>query len=330
MATVLCVPYDDPVDGHPPAYARDEIPAIERYPGGQTTPAPERVDFTPGELLGSVSGALGLRPFPRGTGPPPGRHVGQARGRLGLRARADRGGDRDLPAVLARLSDRGADRKGAEPEARGHRRDRVRSRRPPVRDRPRPHGRRGDVLQQHQRRRARRDADPRARPRLPAGAPVGRGGRLEHRGRSLPLVRPRGHAGRDVRCRAHRLGRAPAATALRRRPALHRPAPAPARGRGGARRHLPSRRRVAGRGLRRRHDQHAAPPRDRALLRRRADRAHEARRLPRQHGARQDLRPRRGRARAGRAAGWPATRATCGSPSRRRATIPGGRCRTTG
>jgi formate dehydrogenase len=63
MANVLCVLYDDPVDGYPPAYARDGIPTIERYPGGQTTPTPERVDFTPGELLGSVSGELGLRRF---------------------------------------------------------------------------------------------------------------------------------------------------------------------------------------------------------------------------------------------------------------------------
>jgi len=63
MATILCVLYDDPVDGYPPAYARDGIPKIERYYDGQTTPTPEGIDFTPGELLGSVSGELGLRRF---------------------------------------------------------------------------------------------------------------------------------------------------------------------------------------------------------------------------------------------------------------------------
>jgi formate dehydrogenase len=63
MATILCVLYDDPVDGYPPDYPRDEIPKIEKYPDGQTTPTPESIDFTPGELLGCVSGELGLRKF---------------------------------------------------------------------------------------------------------------------------------------------------------------------------------------------------------------------------------------------------------------------------
>ena len=40
MAKVLCVLYDDPVDGYPTSYARDDIPPIDRYPGGQTTPTP--------------------------------------------------------------------------------------------------------------------------------------------------------------------------------------------------------------------------------------------------------------------------------------------------
>jgi formate dehydrogenase len=63
MAKVVCVLYDDPVDGYPPAYARDDLPRIDRYPGGQTLPTPEAIDFQPGALLGSVSGELGLRNY---------------------------------------------------------------------------------------------------------------------------------------------------------------------------------------------------------------------------------------------------------------------------
>ena len=63
MAKILCVLYDDPVDGYPKSYARDDIPEIDRYPGGQTAPSPEAIDFKPGTLLGSVSGELGLRKF---------------------------------------------------------------------------------------------------------------------------------------------------------------------------------------------------------------------------------------------------------------------------
>ena len=63
MAKILCVLYDDPVDGYPTGYPRDDLPKIERYPDGQSLPSPSAIDFKPGELLGSVSGALGLRKF---------------------------------------------------------------------------------------------------------------------------------------------------------------------------------------------------------------------------------------------------------------------------
>ena len=63
MAKIVCVLYEDPVSGYPNSYARDDIPGIERYPGGQTTPTPRSIDFSPGQLLGSVSGELGLRKF---------------------------------------------------------------------------------------------------------------------------------------------------------------------------------------------------------------------------------------------------------------------------
>ena len=42
MAKVVCVLYDDPVDGYPKSYARDDIPKITNYPDGQTLPLPRR------------------------------------------------------------------------------------------------------------------------------------------------------------------------------------------------------------------------------------------------------------------------------------------------
>ena len=68
MAKVVCVLYPDPLDGSPSTYARDGVPDIARYPSGQTTPTPSSIDFTPGQLLGSVSGALGLRSFLEASG----------------------------------------------------------------------------------------------------------------------------------------------------------------------------------------------------------------------------------------------------------------------
>lgn len=68
MSKVVCVLYDDPVTGYPKGYPRDGLPQLERYPDGQTLPAPSAIDFTPGALLGSVSGGLGLRSYLEGMG----------------------------------------------------------------------------------------------------------------------------------------------------------------------------------------------------------------------------------------------------------------------
>jgi formate dehydrogenase len=61
MAKIVCVLYEDPEDGYPTGAPRDDLPALDRYPDGQTLPTPKAIDFTPGRLLGSVTGALGLR-----------------------------------------------------------------------------------------------------------------------------------------------------------------------------------------------------------------------------------------------------------------------------
>ncbi|HEY8038058.1 MAG TPA: NAD-dependent formate dehydrogenase [Methylobacter sp.] len=63
MTKIVCVLYDDPIDGYPKSYARDAIPEIKVYPDGQTTPTPKSIDFIPGQMLGSVSGELGLRRY---------------------------------------------------------------------------------------------------------------------------------------------------------------------------------------------------------------------------------------------------------------------------
>merc|ERR1711959_491527 len=72
---VLAALYADPKQGYPPKYARDSIPFVPDYPevgtdgvGKRSQTAPydgdfSKVDFTPGELLGCVSGELGLRKF---------------------------------------------------------------------------------------------------------------------------------------------------------------------------------------------------------------------------------------------------------------------------
>lgn len=63
MALVLCVLYPDPETGYPPKYVRDSIPELKQYPDGQTLPTPHDLAFKPGELIGCVSGELGLRKY---------------------------------------------------------------------------------------------------------------------------------------------------------------------------------------------------------------------------------------------------------------------------
>src|SRR5688572_31125039 len=63
MAKILCVLYDDPIGGYSTSSIRDGLPDLAGYPDGQTLPTPSAIDFRPGQLLGSVSGELGLRRF---------------------------------------------------------------------------------------------------------------------------------------------------------------------------------------------------------------------------------------------------------------------------
>ena len=60
---ILCVLYDDPKEGMPKSYPLSNLPKLDKYPDGMTLPTPEGIDFNPGELLGCVSGELGLRKF---------------------------------------------------------------------------------------------------------------------------------------------------------------------------------------------------------------------------------------------------------------------------
>ena len=208
MAKVLCVLYDDPVDGYPPAYARDDVPEIAGYPDGQTAPTPDGDRLHARRAARQRVRRAGTATVPRAERPQPRRDLGQGRPGLGVRARARGRRHRHLAAVLAGVPDRRADREGPEPQAGDHRRHRLRPRRPRRRDRPRRHGRRGDLLQQHQRRRARGDDDPRPGAQLHPVAPEGRRRRLEHRRLRGAVLRPRGHAGRHRRRRPHRRRRA--------------------------------------------------------------------------------------------------------------------------
>ena len=55
---ILCVLYDDPKGGMPKSYPLSDLPKLEKYPDGMSLPTPKGRDFTPGQLLGCVSGCL--------------------------------------------------------------------------------------------------------------------------------------------------------------------------------------------------------------------------------------------------------------------------------
>lgn len=60
---ILAVLYSDPKEGMPSRYPLKKLPELTSYPDGSSLPNPQSIDFIPGELLGSVSGELGLRKF---------------------------------------------------------------------------------------------------------------------------------------------------------------------------------------------------------------------------------------------------------------------------
>ena len=64
MAKILCVLYDDPVNGYPKSYARADLPKIDHYPGRQALPTPKAVSYThltlPSRAPGLKSIALGV------------------------------------------------------------------------------------------------------------------------------------------------------------------------------------------------------------------------------------------------------------------------------
>ena len=223
MAKIVLVLYDDPVDGYPKSYARDDIPKITKYPDGQTTPTPSAIDFKPGELLGSVSGELGLRKFLEKAG-----HT--------LVVTSDKDGansklDQELADAEIVISQpfwpayMTAERIAKAPKLKMIVTAGIGSDHTDLQaamDR-------GITVAEvtycnsQQRRRACGDADPRARAQLHPLLQLGDQRRLEHRRLRVALIRPGRHARRHRGRRPHRPARAAPLEALRRPPALHGP-----------------------------------------------------------------------------------------------------------
>ena len=302
---VLCVLYEDPVDGYPTRMPRDDIPRLDHYPDGQTAAHAQRPSTSrPGALLGSVSGELGLRPFLEAKG-----HT--------LVVTSDKDGpdsefERELvdadvvisqpfwPAYLT------AERIAKAPAQAGpHRGDRLG---------PRGSGRRhrshGITVAEVTYSNSISVSEHvvmmilgLVRNYLPSHDWVVKGGW------NIADCVERSYDLEGMAVGTVAAGRIGLAVLRRLKPFdvhlhytdRHR---LPQDGGAGARPHLPPRRGIHGARLRRGDHQCPAAPRDRAPVRRRHVRSDEARHLPGQHGPGQDLRPRRGGPRPGeRAAG---------------------------
>ena len=200
MAKILCVLYDDPIDGYPTSYPRDDLPKLDRYPDGQTLPTPSAIDFQPGAAARQRVGRARPAQIPRR---PAGTRWSSPRTRTGPTVEFERElVDADVvisqpfwPAYLtaeriakaknlklAITAGIGSDHVDLQAAIeRGH------------------HRRRGHLLQLDQRRRACGDDDPVAGPQLSAVVGGGEGRRLEHRRLRRALLRCRGDACRDGR-----------------------------------------------------------------------------------------------------------------------------------
>ena len=295
MATVLCVLYPDPVDGYPPRYVRDAIPVITHYADGQTAPTPAGPPgFHPGGFVGSVSGALGLRAYMEAHG-----HT--------LIVTSDKDGpdsefERRLPEAdvvisqpfwpayltaeriarapklkLALTAGIGSDHVDLDAAARAHITVAEVT------------GSNSISVAEH----VVMTTLALVRNYLPSHAIAQQGGwniadcvsrSYDVEGMHFGTV----GAGRISR-------RAAPAAAVRAAAALHATPPARCIDRAGTRAHVSRRCRVARERRRHRQPADSAVPIDRAPVRRGDDRAHEARRVPDQHRARQAGRPRRGR-----------------------------------
>ena len=65
MAKVVCVLYEDPVDGYPASYPRDAIPILDHYPGRPDPAHPRRHRLHPGRAARLGLGRAGAPPVPR-------------------------------------------------------------------------------------------------------------------------------------------------------------------------------------------------------------------------------------------------------------------------